>query len=689
MAHPQCNGVSFVGPSASSNLVSFVAKPPLLSATRHTVCTATPKRHPPPPSATLLSEHQRQGSPAQSPVHPNDRDTNNRSPKAKPKPGEPGHRFYEFSPDTVEAVRIRHLLVGTEQLCDEVYTRILSNDAQLSTLAQSLSTCTASRSTGGDIGWWNVDDLVPSDLPDALVDDALLVAATHARLNVVERHQSVHGWHVYVVEQVRHKLQTKHRRTPLRSNPNQKTRKKHSVNSNNGDNKQDSFDPTVPIPKTYALQTLGCQMNRSDSERMAGHLEKAGYKQTQDPFEAALLVLNTCNIREHAETKVYSYLGRHVARKRKHGRAVTLAVAGCVAQQEGDRMLRRIPELDLVFGPQFANRLPELLDEVQRHGCQIAATDPAPIIEDVATPRRDSSVTAWVNVSFGCGENCTFCTVGNVVRPVEQSRTIDAIVQEIKRIAQDGIREVVLLGQNIDAYGRDMSPKRTFAQLLRHVHDVDGIQRIRFTTSHPRYMSENLVQTCATLPKVMPFFHIPPQSGDNTILKAMRRGYSVETFVKVVDRIRSYIPDAAIAGDMIVGFPGETEEQFQHSLDLIRDIKFHVVNTAAYSPRPHTPAATFDHQIPEDVKYDRLQRMNKVVTESAHERSQRYVGRVEQVLVEDENPKNPAQVIGRTPTNRPVYFEGRIEELRGKLVAVEIEKAFAFSLQGKQVGQPR
>lgn len=684
MVNQHRSGVAFVAPSACSNPASFVAKPPLLSLDRrpYSVCTPTPKRRPPPPSATLLSEHESQPSLSQS-----------KSPKVKPKPGEPGHRFYDFSPDTVEAVRIRHLVVGTEQLCDEVYARILSNDAQLSTLAQSLSTCTASRSTGGDIGWWNSDDLVPSDMPDALVDDALLATATRARLNVVERHQSVHGWHVYVVEQVRHKLQTKHRRTPLRSNPNQKTRKKHAANSasstTNSDKQLDSSDPTAPIPKTYALQTLGCQMNRSDSERMAGHLEQAGYKQTQDPFEAALLVLNTCNIREHAETKVYSYLGRHVARKRKHGHAVTLAVAGCVAQQEGDRMLRRIPELDLVFGPQFANRLPELLDEVQRHGCQIAATDPAPIIEDVATPRRDSSVTAWVNVSFGCGENCTFCTVGNVVRPVEQSRTIDAIVQEVDRIAKDGIREVVLLGQNIDAYGRDMSPKRTFAQLLRHVHDVEGIERIRFTTSHPRYISENLVQTCVDLPKVMPFFHIPPQSGDNTILKAMRRGYSVETFVKVVDRIRSYIPDAAIAGDMIVGFPGETEEQFQHSLDLIRHIKFDVVNTAAYSPRPHTPAATFDHQIPEDVKYDRLQRMNQIVTESAHERSQRYVGRVEQVLVEDQNQKNSAQVIGRTPTNRPVYFEGRIEELRGKLVAVQIEKAFPFSLQGKQAGQPR
>lgn len=597
--------------------------------------------------------------------------------KPKPKPGEPGHRFFEYKAEQVEAVRIRHILVETQQLSDELFETLLSDRAHLSDLAPSLSKCSASRARNGDLGWWRHDDLVPSDVPTALVDDELLKVALTARLNTLQRAKSLHGWHIFVVEETRHKLRTTHCRTPLRENPNRKLRK----------TVEDDVQP--PVPHTYALQTLGCQMNRSDSERMAGHLERMGYSAIDDPFRAAVLILNTCNIREHAESKVYSYVGRHRVRKRLFPRDVTLAVAGCVAQQEGERMLRRIPELDLVFGPQFANRLDELLDDVRRNGCQVAATDPVHIVEDIATPRRESAVTAWINVIYGCGENCTFCTVGNVVRTVEQSRTMEAIRAEMESVAQAGIREVVLLGQNIDAYGRDMFPKRTFKELLQFVHDVDGIDRIRFTTSHPRYISESLVRTCRELPKIMPFFHIPPQSGDNGILKAMRRGYTVETFVKVVERIRKYIPDAAICGDMIVGFPGEGEAEFQESIQLLNTIKFDVMNTAAYSPRPQTPAAEYKNQVPEEVKYDRLLRMNDVVKKHALERSLRYIGRTEEVLVEQKNPKNSSQVIGRTPTNRPVYFKGSIDQLKGHIVPVKIINAFPFSLQGEQMGDPK
>lgn len=600
-----------------------------------------------------------------------------KKPKPRPGPGEPGHRFFEHTADQVSAVRARHILVDTEELCTELLDIVQKTRAQFSDLVPSLSQCPATRMKKGDLGWWRSDDLVPPEAPDALVDDAVLSTALITRPNRLTKVQSSHGWHLLVVEEVRLILHTKHCRTPGRHNPNSQGK---SSKAN---------EIPAPLAMTYAMQTLGCQMNRADSERMAGHLEHLGYTPIDDPFRASLLILNTCTIRDHAESKVYSYLGRHVPRKKQYPRDVVLAVAGCVAQQEGERMLRRIPELDLVFGPQFANRLDELLDDVSRNGCQVAATDPVPIVEDISKPRRHSAVTAWVNVIYGCAENCTYCTVGNVVRTVEQSRSMEAIREEVVSIAKSGIREVVLLGQNIDAYGRDMYPKRTFSELLRFVHDVDGIERIRFTTSHPRYISEGLVQTCAELPKVMPFFHIPPQSGDDTILKAMLRGYSSADFMGVIRRIRKIIPDAAIAGDMIVGFPGETEEQFEKSLQLMRAVKFDVVNTAAYSPRPRTPAAEYENQVHDDVKQSRLERMNELVTQHALERSLRYVGQVVEVLVEHENPRDRSQVSGRTPTNKPVHFKGSISQLKGKLVDVKILKAFAFSLQGVQVGDPK
>lgn len=598
-------------------------------------------------------------------------------PRQQPlQPGQPGHRFHTYSLEDIEAVRIRHCRIDTEALCDQVFNQLASEKLRLAEVAASLSTCVASKNKGGDLGWWWKDEVVPSDIEQFGINEQLLAAALRSRPNKLERVQTIDGWHIFVVEEVRHVIRTKHEQTPTRTNPNKKFREDIIASIK------------APIPQTYAMQTLGCQMNRSDSERMAGELSRLGYSEISDPFRASVLVLNTCNIREHAESKVYSYIGRHAARKRKYPAGVTLCVAGCVAQQEGEKMLRRIPELDLVFGPQYANRLGDLLEDVDRNGCQVAATDPIHIQEDISKPKRESTVTAWINVIYGCGENCSFCTVGNVVRTVEQSRTMEAIRTEIEDAARSGIREVVLLGQNIDAYGRDMYPKRTFGELLRFVHDVEGIERIRFTTSHPRYISHNLVNVCADFPKIMPYFHIPPQSGDNEILKLMKRGYTVETFLAVVDRIRERIPDAGIAGDMIVGFPGETEDQFQKSLDLMETVKFDVMNTAAYSPRPRTPAAEMENQIPDSVKADRLLRINEIVSRHAYERSVRFVGRTEQVLVEHENPKDKNQVVGRTPTNRSVYFLGSIQGLKGKLVPVRIEKAYPFCLQGIQLGEP-
>jgi len=437
----------------------------------------------------------------------------------------------------------------------------------------------------------------------------------------------------------------------------------------------------------YHIVTFGCQMNKADSERMGGVLDAMGFEAVGNPDQADLVLYNTCTIRDNAEQKLYSYLGRQALRKHQNPN-LTLVVAGCVAQQEGEALLRRVPELDLVMGPQHANRLGDLLVQVAA-GNQVVATEPIHILEDITQPRRDSSVTAWVNVIYGCNERCTYCVVPNV-RGQEQSRQPEAIRTEMVTLGQQGYKEVTLLGQNIDAYGRDLPGstatgrhQHTFTDLLQFVHDVPGVERLRFATSHPRYFTDRLIRACAELPKVCDHFHIPFQSGDNAILKAMARGYTQEKYRRIIETIRHHIPDAAISADAIVGFPGETEAQFENTLRLVDDIGFDQLNTAAYSPRPNTPAALWENQVPDAVKSDRLQRLNHLVATKASERSQRYAGRIETILVEDQNPKNPTEVMGRTGTNRLTFFPGDIKTLKGQLVPVQITQVRAFSLTGK------
>ncbi|HEY9880275.1 MAG TPA: tRNA (N6-isopentenyl adenosine(37)-C2)-methylthiotransferase MiaB [Leptolyngbyaceae cyanobacterium] len=439
--------------------------------------------------------------------------------------------------------------------------------------------------------------------------------------------------------------------------------------------------------RRYHITTFGCQMNKADSERMAGILDNMGMEWAEDPNQADVILYNTCTIRDNAEQKVYSYLGRQAKRKQEEP-GLTLIVAGCVAQQEGESLLRRVPELDLVMGPQHANRLQDLLEQVF-DGNQVVATEAVDVMEDITKPRRDSAITAWVNVIYGCNERCTYCVVPGV-RGVEQSRLPEAIRAEMEELGRQGFKEVTLLGQNIDAYGRDLPGataegrhQHTFTDLLYFVHDVPGIDRIRFATSHPRYFTERLIRACAELPKVCEHFHIPFQSGDNDVLKAMARGYTHEKYRRIIQTIRDYMPDAAISADAIVGFPGETEEQFQKTLDLVEDIGFDQLNTAAYSPRPGTPAALWENQLDEETKADRLQRLNHLVSIKAAERSQRYAGRIEEVLVEDTNPKDPTQVMGRTRGNRLTFFKGNSADLKGKFVKVKITEVRAFSLTGE------
>ena len=441
---------------------------------------------------------------------------------------------------------------------------------------------------------------------------------------------------------------------------------------------------------SYWITTFGCQMNKADSERMAGILESMGYREAQAELEADLVLYNTCTIRDNAEQKVYSYLGRQAQRKRTNPN-LTLVVAGCVAQQEGESLLRRVPELDLVMGPQHANRLDVLLSQVEQ-GQQVVATEEHHILEDITTARRDSSICGWVNVIYGCNERCTYCVVPSV-RGKEQSRLPEAIKLEMEGLAALGFKEITLLGQNIDAYGRDLpgiTPEgrrqHTLTDLLQFVHNVEGLERIRFATSHPRYFTERLIDACADLPKVCEHFHIPFQSGDDDVLKAMARGYTMDRYRRIIDRIRDRMPDASISADVIVAFPGESDAQYRRTLDLIEEIGFDQVNTAAYSPRPNTPAANWPNQLNEAVKVERLREINALVERVARQRSARYAGRTEEVLVEGRNPKDPNQVMGRTRTNRLTFFPaGRADGDQwqaGDLVDVRIEEVRAFSLSG-------
>jgi len=454
-------------------------------------------------------------------------------------------------------------------------------------------------------------------------------------------------------------------------------------------------NPAPAAPPTgrgsYWITTFGCQMNKADSERMAGILEAMGFREAAAELEADLVLYNTCTIRDNAEQKVYSYLGRQAQRKRANPH-LTLVVAGCVAQQEGESLLRRVPEIDLVMGPQHANRLETLLNQVAS-GAQVVATEEHHILEDITTARRDSRVCAWVNVIYGCNERCTYCVVPSV-RGREQSRLPEAIRLEMEGLAARGFKEITLLGQNIDAYGRDLPGitaegrrAHTLTDLLHHVHDVRGIERIRFATSHPRYFTERLIDACADLPKLCEHFHIPFQSGDDEVLRAMGRGYTVDRYRRIIERIRSRMPDAAISADVIVAFPGESDAQFRRTLALVEQIGFDQVNTAAYSPRPNTPAADWPDQLSEAVKVERLQELNALVERKARARSERYAGREEEILVEGSNPRDPDQMMGRTRGNRLTFFPARRGDgssvQPGDLVTVRIEAVRPFSLSGR------
>ena len=580
--------------------------------------------------------------------------------------------------ESIIATRVSHALFQTEELARSVLAQVKAG-ADFADLAAAASACEETRPKAGEIGWVGLED---EHLDELLPREGRVVALQQKPGDVVLA-ETGRGWHLIKVVDI----MTKSKARTLRKNTAGSGGRRLAGSGDALPTVAEQLSGEPGRQPTYWVETMGCQMNVADSERIQGQLEDMGMRAAVGAAEekkANVVILNTCSIRDHAEQKVYSHLGPHAGRKRR-GEAVAIVVAGCVAQQEGEALLRRVPEVDLVMGPQYSNRISDLLEDVL-NGNQVVANDPQHIMEDVTKPRRGSTVCAWVNVIYGCNEHCSYCVVPGT-RGVEQSRPREAIVKECAALGSEGYREVTLLGQNIDAWGRDMSPKGSFADLLHHVCGVPGMERVRFVTSHPRYMSPRVIDAVASNANACPVFHIPFQSGDNEVLHDMRRGYTREKYLKIVGNIRAAFPDGevSITGDVIVGFPGETEEQFRNTVALMEEVQFDACMTAAYSPRPNTPAALWENQVPDDVKQRRLEEVHALATRHGLARSQRHLGKVEEVLVEMRNVRNPLQVMGRTMTNRQVFFEGDIDELKGKFVHVKVTEVRPFSLTGERV----
>ncbi|MDB5480950.1 MAG: modification enzyme MiaB family [Caulobacteraceae bacterium] len=444
-----------------------------------------------------------------------------------------------------------------------------------------------------------------------------------------------------------------------------------------------SLAMTEPPGKRLFIRTYGCQMNVHDSERMADVLRPLGYRMTDAPETADLVVLNTCHIREKATEKVYSELGRvkemKLARAQEGGRMV-VAVAGCVAQAEGAEIMRRQSAVDLVIGPQSYHRLPELIAKVHRARGERLATDfeAEAKFDSLPAERNPTGVTAFLTVQEGCDRFCTFCVVP-YTRGAEFSRPSTAIEAEARSLTARGVREVTLLGQNVNAY-RD-EDETGLAGLVRRLARIPGLARIRYTTSHPADMGEDLIAAHGEVEALMPYLHLPVQSGSDRILKAMNRAHTVESYRRTAEKIRAARPDIALSSDFIVGFPGESEADFEATLDLVREVDFAGAFSFKYSRRPGTPAAAMAGQVDEAVKTERLARLQSLLEAQQRGFNAAQVGRALPVLFERPG-RHPGQVIGRSPYLQAVHCEGG-EGLIGKIAPVGIVDAAHNSLTGR------
>jgi tRNA-2-methylthio-N6-dimethylallyladenosine synthase len=441
---------------------------------------------------------------------------------------------------------------------------------------------------------------------------------------------------------------------------------------------------TENVKKVF-IRTFGCQMNEYDSDKMLDILGLAEpVELTQDPALADVILFNTCSVREKAQSKVFSDLGRVKVLKKANPNLI-IGVGGCVASQEGATIVKRAPYVDVVFGPQTLHRLPELIAKRQQTGkSQVDISFPEIEKFDALPPPRVDGPAAFVSIMEGCSKYCSFCVVP-YTRGEEVSRPFEDVLTEVADLADQGVREVTLLGQNVNAYlGKmgDADQIADFATLLEYVHDIPGIERIRYTTSHPKEMTSRLIDAYATLPKVVSFLHLPVQAGSDRVLAAMKRGYTTLEFKSIVRRLRQARPGITLSSDFIVGFPGETDADFDQTMALIDEIGFDTSFSFMYSKRPGTPAADLTDEVPDTLKLKRLHRLQTKINEQASAIAHAMVGQPQRVLVEGPSRRDPTEMMGRTENNRIVNFKGS-PRLIGQLVDITIDEVNTNSLRGE------
>lgn len=437
-------------------------------------------------------------------------------------------------------------------------------------------------------------------------------------------------------------------------------------------------------PKKIYIKTFGCQMNEYDSQKIEDILNiKEKLIKTETPEEADIILFNTCSVREKAQEKVFSDLGRMRPLKDKNPNLI-IGVGGCVASQEGAGIVKRAPYVDVVFGPQTLHRLPDLIAQSQTTGrSQVDISFPEIEKFDHLPPARVEGASAYVSIMEGCSKYCSFCVVP-YTRGDEVSRPFNDVLTEIASLTQQGVKEIHLLGQNVNAYRGLMEDGEyaDFALLLEYVHEIHGVERIRYTTSHPKEFTSRLIACYATLPKLVSHLHLPVQAGADRVLAAMKRGYTVLEYKSIIRKLRAVRPELCLSSDFIVGFPGETEAEFEATMQLIDELSFDASFSFIYSPRPGTPAANLADDTPTEIKLQRLTRLQKRINELAYEVNCNMVGTTQRVLVENIARKNTAELVGRTDNNRIVLFPGQAR-LVGQFIEVEITEAEVRSLRGK------
>ena len=443
----------------------------------------------------------------------------------------------------------------------------------------------------------------------------------------------------------------------------------------------------MTAPRKLYIRTFGCQMNEYDSDKMVDILNAdEPLELTDKPEDADVILFNTCSVREKAQEKVFSDLGRvKLLKRNKPG--LVIGVGGCVASQEGQAIVNRAPYVDVVFGPQTLHRLPQLFAKSKETGqSQVDISFPEIEKFDHLPPVRVDGPSAFVSIMEGCSKYCSFCVVP-YTRGEEVSRPFDDVLTEVADLADQGVKEVTLLGQNVNAYRGKMSDTgeiADFALLLEYVHEIPGIERIRFTTSHPKEMSQRLIDAYGTLPKLTSFLHLPVQAGSDRILMAMKRGYTALEFKSIVRKLRAVRPDVVLSSDFIVGFPGETEQDFEKTMKLISDVGFDSSFSFVYSRRPGTPAADLLDEVSQEVKLERLQRLQALINKQAAEISAAMLGSIQRVVVEGASRKNPNELMGRTENNRIVNFPAPAR-LLGQMVDIRITAAMSHTLRGEVV----